>query len=75
MLNYQKTGMEFLGPLLSNPVLSYWIDLWIATALEMHYAPFKAFVNASNLDFSVWPNQKIVTDLYNSNLCKPKQLY
>ena len=57
---------------LLEPMMNNAIDWYIAEALEMYYAPYKAFVNASNLDFVVWPNAKIVKDLYTTNLCRPQ---
>jgi hypothetical protein len=55
-----------------EPMINNVIDWYMAQALELYYAPYKAFVNASNLDFVVWPNAKIVGDLYKSNLCRPQ---
>ena len=76
MPNYQKTGMEHLSLLLSNPVADHWAnfltDLWVASIIEFYYAPTKFMMNASNLDFSVWPNAKVVESLYKSNLCRPQ---
>ena len=59
-----------------NPFVDYWanklVDLWVASIIEMHYGPTKFLMNASNLDFSVWPNAKIVEHLYTTNLCRPQ---
>jgi hypothetical protein len=61
-----------LGDCLFNPIINYWIDLYFASLLELHYSPYKAFVNSSKMDFMVWPNAKIVSDLQNTNLCQIK---
>ena len=64
--------------LLRNPVVDYWAntlaDLWVAAIIESYYGPTKFLINASNLDFSVWPNAKIVEDLYKTNLCQPQTI-
>ena len=62
--------------LLSNPVTDYWAnfltDIWVATIIESYYGPTKWLIGASNLDFAVWPNAKVVETLYKSNLCRPQ---
>ena len=54
--------------LLTNPVTDYWANLltevWVASIIESYYGPTKFMMNASNLDFSVWPNAKVVETLY-----------
>lgn len=76
MLNYQKTGMEHLRQLASNPVADYFanqfVELWVASLIEFYYGPTKFLMGAANLDFSVWPNAKIVEHLYTTNLCRPQ---
>ena len=65
--------------LLSNPVVDYWAniltDMWVASIIESYYGPTKFMMNASNLDFSVWPNAKVVDTLYKNiapgTICKP----
>lgn len=59
-----------------NPIIDYWankvVDLWVAAIIEAYYGPTKFMIGASNLDFSVWPNAKIVEHLYTTNLCRPQ---
>ena len=68
MLNYPKIGTAYLEQLASNSVVDRYsdfvVDLLVASIIEWYYGPTKFLMNASNLDFSVWPNAKIVEHLY-----------
>lgn len=76
MPNYQQTGMAHTWLLLNkwwlDPVVEKIVDTNVALFLEMWYWPTKMAVGASSLDFSVWPNAKVVESLYTTNLCRPQ---
>ena len=67
-----------LKVLLTNPIVDYWsnilTDMWVAAIIESYYGPTKFMMNASNLDFSVWPNAKVVDTLYKNIQCPTQSL-
>ena len=70
-----KNNLPFIL-FLNNPVTDYWAnllaDLWVASIIETYYGPSKFLVNSANLDFSVWPNAKVVETLY-KDIRRPTQ--
>ena len=74
MQNYLTDGMVPTLLRLSNAeferVFGPWFDLWTNSMLQLYYAPITMMTAKSPLDFAVWPNQELVRNVYNTNLCR-----
>ena len=69
MLDYQKIGMAFFGPLQNNYFVDQMFDAWMWIMIKLMYAPYGLPVQMDEVDN--WIRNVSLNGARWSNICRP----